>query len=164
MKKLLLILISASLLLPLSSCSSGSSSSTQTVFAQTAYSNASLNGTYSISFSCENCQFLTSGVSYGEFAIGTIQLNGAGGITGGTLSASAGTVSAPTCVENVSGTYSLQSTALGTATLSLSSTTAGCNSTSTLPLSLAAAGQGTSILFQGTTVTDVLNSGIAFKQ
>ena len=164
MKKLLLILISASLLLPLSSCSSGSSSSTQTVFAQTAYSNASLDGTYSISFTCQSCNFTTGTTSYGEFAIGTIQMNGAGGITGGTLSASGGNNVNPSCVESVSGTYSLQSTALGTATLSLSSTSSGCNATATLPLSLAAAGQGTSILFQGTTPPDALNSGIAIKQ
>lgn len=164
MKKLLLIFVSASLLLSLNACSSGTTSSTQTVFAQTAYSNASLDGTYSVSFMCQGCQISTGNMGNQIFAIGTIQLNGAGGIIGGTLSVMPGFSLASTCVESVSGTYSLQSTALGTATLSLSSTSSGCNATATLPLSLAAAGQGTSILFQGTAYTELLYSGIAIKQ
>jgi hypothetical protein len=162
MKKLLLILISASLLLSLSACGSGSSSSTQTVFAQTAYSNASLTGTYSVTFSSFGSGISSSNVSYYN-AIGTIQLNGAGGITGGTLNFYFVSGVSP-CIENVSGTYSLQSTALGTASLVLSSSSNGCNATATLPLNVAAAGQGTSILLSGSTQTTEILTGVAIKQ
>ncbi len=157
MKKLLVIFASASLLLSLNACSPGTTSSTSTVLAQTAYSNASLNGTYSVTLSGVTAQ-LSSNV-YNYSAIGTIQLNGSGLVTGGTLN----TANIIPCVANVSGTYSLQSTGLGTANLSLSSTTAGCNLTATLQLTLAAAEQGTSILF-GSATSDQNISGVAIKQ
>jgi hypothetical protein len=164
MRKLVQIIGFASLLLSLVSCSSGSSSGIQTVQAQSGYSNASLTGTYSVSFMCQGCQISAGNTLNQSFAIGTIQLNGAGGITGGTLSVMPGFSLASTCVESVSGTYSLQSTALGVASLSLSSTGAGCSATTTIPLSLTAAGQGTSILFQGTLFTELIYSGTAIKQ
>jgi hypothetical protein len=138
------------MLLPLSSCSSGSSSSTQTVFAQTAYSNASLTGTYSIEFYSSGGYLMFQGGTSQFDGIGTIIANGAGGLTGGTISINSGNDS---CQYSVAGTYSIQSTALGTATLNLSLTskTGTCPSAPTLQLSLAAAQQGESILFAAST-------------
>ena len=157
MRKLILILISASMLLPLSSCSSGSSSSTQTVLAQTAYSNASLSGTYSVQLVSP---FSTAGLAFYS-GIGTVQLNGAGSITGGTINIYFSGSTVP-CAYSATGTYGVQNTALGTASLNLSSSTKSCTATETWQLSLAAADGGTAIQFAATDGNVI--SGTAVKQ
>jgi hypothetical protein len=158
-----LLLCGSCLLLALTACSSGtgtgSTSIIPPVMAQTAYSNASLNGTYSMSWwSFFGGNDPNNGGYYS--AVGTLQFNGSGTITGGTI-----TLSNPgnfTCVESVSGTYSLQSTALGTATINLASTTKGCSATDVWQVSLAAGGDGTGIQMART--NQEIASGSAIKQ
>ena len=175
MKKLLLICITSPLLLALNACSAGTAASTasginQPVLAQTTYSTASLNGTYSVQLICTYCQNVAGAVGmkagYGgqDAGTGTIQLDGAGGITAGTLNiyvSASPTFSTP-CVENVTGTYSIQSTALGTASLNLTSSTTGCAPTLTWKLALATADGGSVIQFAES--DGYIGSGSAIKQ
>lgn len=165
MRKLLLFCASTSLLLTLSACSGGANPGTSTgiVSAQTTYSTSSLIGTYSvtwISLISTDATNLSSNIAGG----GTIQLNGSGSVTGGTLNFYAGTfgVSPKLCTYSVTGTYSIQSTALGTATLNLSSSTSGCATTATWQLALAAADGGAAI--QMVRTDDSIASGTAIKQ
>ena len=91
----------------LTSCgSSGGSTSIETpVQAATSYSNASVSGTYA---------FVT------DLMIGTLTADGNGNITSGTMthiiSTAMGT-STPNCTISVTGTYTVQSSGAGTATL-----------------------------------------------
>ena len=121
MRKILALCFASSLLVALSACSAGSSSSNQTVSAQTTYSTSSATGTYSIEYMCTYCDTTGTGNSY-DSGVGTLQLNGSGAITGGTLNIYNSYATTP-CVYSVTGTYSIQSTTLGTASLSLSATT-----------------------------------------
>ena len=166
MKKLLLLCITSPLLLTLSACSAGSASGgNQTVLAQTTYSNASLSGTYSVVWTnvgspeAGNLNAFYSGV-------GTLQLSGTGNITSGTVSfyreAGAISTSAVPCVYSVTGTYSIQSTALGTASLSLSSSTSGCTATASWQIALAAADGGAAV--QMSRADGAVASGSAVKQ
>jgi hypothetical protein len=89
----------------------------------------------------------------GYTGVGTIQLNGSGTITGGTLNlyiinpALYSPNTPVPCPFSVTGTYSVQSTALGTATLKLSSSTPGCVTSETWQLAFAAADGGNAIQF-----------------
>jgi hypothetical protein len=90
----------------LTSCGSSGGSSVTPVQAATGYSNASVSGTYAF-------------VNSAKFMIGTITANGNGNITSGTvnvLTSSAPTVT-PSCTISVTGTYTVQSSGAGTATL-----------------------------------------------
>ncbi len=160
MKKLLLC-ASASLLTFLSACSGSGNSTTsmQTVSAQSSYSTSSLSGTYSMSWYISE---FTGGTIIAQFytATGTMQLNGSGSITGGTITENAAAI---TCPYSVTGTYSLQSTATGTATLSLSSSTTGCPATDTWNLALAA-GDGGGVLEMARTNASRPATGSAVKQ
>ena len=155
MKKLFLLCAISSLLLSFSGCSSGSSTGMQTVLAQTGYSNASLSGTYSVQMVSP---YSNSGVGFYN-GIGTIQFNGSGSITTGTLNVYFAGHTAP-CVYGATGTYSLQSTALGTAALNLSTSTAGCAVTVTYQLSLAAANSGLGIQFASTDGNIIAGSAV----
>lgn len=132
--------------------------------AQTTYSNASLSGTYSVIWNNVGSQ--ESGNLNGFYGgVGTIQLDGTGNITGGTLNlyneGPVNTAKAP-CAYTVKGTYSIQSTALGSASLSLSSSTTGCTATATWQMGLAAADGGNAIQMART--DGAAASGSAIKQ
>jgi hypothetical protein len=176
MRKLLLFCPSTLLLLALSACSGGTNTGTGTstgiVSAQTTYSNSSLSGTYSVTlvntFGEEGEVYQGNG-TVGYTGVGTIQLNGAGAITGGTLNLyisgdpAPPPASAPApCPFSVTGTYSVQSTALGTATLNLSSSASGCVTSENWQLAFAAADGGEAIQFVRT--DGELTSGSAIKQ
>lgn len=161
MRKLLLVCVLTSFTLALSACSGGANSgtgaSTGIVSAQTAYSNSSVSGTYSMSW--WNFFANNQGSTYYS-AVGTIQFNGDGNITGGTITEYTPNTPYP-CVNSVTGTYSIQSTAIGTATLNLSSSTKGCPATDTWQLALAAADSGAAVEMAR---TDQIASGSAIKQ
>lgn len=147
----------------LSGCSgSGNSFSTitPTVSAQTTYSNASLSGTYSMSWF-----YFASGTgglnSFSYSGVGTIKLDGNGNVTTGSITLNNSSTSFP-CTYTVTGTYSLQSTALGAATLQLSSGSGSCPSTDTWHLNLAAGNSGES--FQMGRSDANIGSGSAVKQ
>jgi hypothetical protein len=161
-----LLLCGASLFLALTGCSgsgsgTGSMSIIPPVMAQTGYSNASLSGTYSMSWWNFGGQTDSNNPVYYS-AIGTLQFNGNGTINGGSITL-ANPGNSP-CVESVTGTYSLDSTALGTATLNLTSTSTapGCSPTDTWQISLAAGGGGTGIQMMRSIGS--LASGSAIKQ
>ena len=103
-------------------CSGGNSTSLVTpVQAQTGYSNASITGTYSV---------IVTSANYQNY-IGSITADGNGNITAGTLTNTDISTSATNvCNLSVTGTYSLQSNASGTATLAFS-----VASSSTIPSS-----------------------------
>jgi hypothetical protein len=157
MRKLFLLCVMSPLLLSFCGCSSGSSTGMQTVQAQTGYSNASLSGTYSMSW-WNFYATITNSPSYYS-AVGTMQFNGAGSITGGTITEYNPGGPYP-CTYSLTGTYSLQSTALGTATINLSTSTKGC-SAETWQLALAAGESGTAIEMAR---TDQIANGSAVKQ
>jgi hypothetical protein len=125
--------------------------------AQTSYSNSSLSGTYSLTW--WSFYAALNGPSYYS-GLGTIQLNGAGSVTGGTITEYNPGAPYP-CVESVTGTYSIQSTAIGSATLNLTSSTKNCPATETWQVALAAADGGTAIQMAR---TDQIASGSAVKQ
>jgi hypothetical protein len=172
MKKLFLLCVASTLLVALNACSAGSASSNQTVSAQTTHSNSSLSGTYSVTlinaYSPQPEVVPGGNNNFDYTGVGTIQLNGSGSITGGTLNlyiagASGNSAGAPVpCPFAATGTYSVQSTASGTATLNLSSSTAGCVATETWQLAFEAADSGNAIQFVKTG-GDVM-SGSAIKQ
>jgi hypothetical protein len=163
MKKYLLPCMVASLLATIAACSAGSASSNQTVSAQTTYSNSSLSGTYSASFisAYSSTNEIVTGENPFYTGTGTIQLSGTGSITGGTLQIYTSGSTTP-CAFSASGTYSIQSTALGTANLILTSSTKGCTATDTWQLALAAADGGGAIQFARTDGN--IASGSAIKQ
>ncbi len=165
-----LLLCGTSLLLVLTACSgsgsgagTGSTSIIPPVMAQTGYSNASLSGTYSVTFlsvySLENEVIATANPYYS--GTGTLKLDGAGNISGGTLNMYTSGATTP-CVFTAGGTYAIQSTALGIATVKLSSGTTGCAPTNTWAVTLAVADGGNAIEFSRTD-GNVL-SGSAAKQ
>jgi hypothetical protein len=139
-------------------CSGGSSSQNSgTVYAQSGYSNASLSGTYSVQFVSPYSKI---GSPFYD-AIGTIVFNGAGAISGGTIDTYFSGNATP-CVYSASGTYALQSTAAGTASVSLATTTPGCAVTATYQLALQAASSGSAVQF-GASDGNIF-SGSAVKQ
>lgn len=163
MRKLTLFVVLSPLALALS-CSSesrpGSTSIIPPVMAQTGYSTASLSGTYSLVWTNTGSQ--ESGNLNGFYSgVGTMQLNGSGNVTSATLTLYNEGVAAP-CVYTATGTYSLQSTALGSATLNLSSSTKGCTTTATWQIALAAANSGSVI--QMSRSDGSVSSGTASKQ
>lgn len=180
MKKLLLLCVASSLFATLTACSSTSTSTSSTgttnpvVQAQTTYSNASINGTYSVTlinaYSPQSEVVSGPNSNYEYTGVGTIQLNGSGIITGGTINlyisgAFVNSLGAPVpCPFAIAGTYNVQSTAAGTATLNLSSSTTGCVTTETWQLAFEAADGGNAIQFVRTGGAGDLVSGSAIKQ
>ena len=149
MKRICLLFLLTLSVVGLNACSSSNASSSQTVYAQTTYSNASLSGTYSIEISGYPGEPVMTSGSIDWAGIGTLEVNGSGSVTGGTLNIYVGGTAAP-CVESVTGTYAIQSNAQGTATLALSSSTSGCDSSVSIPLVLAAADGGSSVMMVAT--------------
>jgi hypothetical protein len=166
MKRLFLIGIASPLLLVFNACSSSPSISTSInnpppVLAQTTYSNSSLSGTYSVVWINVGSNSGPENLGGYYSGVGTLQLNGLGGITGGTLSFYTLGSTTP-CVYTATGTYSVQSTALGTVSLNLSSSTSGCASTTAWQMSLAAADGGAQMQLVRT--DGAVASGSAVKQ
>lgn len=143
-------------LLMIAGCSVNPNSSITTVHAQSAYSNASFNGTYA--FSLINVPDQNGGA-------GTIVLDGNGNITGGSQTEYYPTTSV-TCVYNLSGTYSIQSSGAGTASLTGALNAAlsgnGCN-TSTFTMQLALEGAGSGSAFEFVSTSGIV-AGTAAKQ
>jgi hypothetical protein len=145
------------------SSGSGSTSVVTTVQAQSGYSNASITGTYSLSLATPYGG-LGGGIGSSE-AIGSFTADGAGNISAGTLTERG--VEPTACNSTFTGTYSLQSTASGTATLAVTSKlTSGpgtCNAKGTLLFSIYAGQSGGSLLFNESDGV-LLFSGNAIKQ
>jgi hypothetical protein len=161
MRTRILLCATSTALLLLSACSgSSSSSNSQTVMAQSSYSTSSLSGTYSVVWT-NVASFEKGNLNDFYTGVGTLQLNGSGSITAGTLSLYIEASTTP-CVYSVTGTYSLQSTALGTASLNLSSSTNGCTTAATWQIALAAADGGLAI--QMARSDGSVSSGSAIKQ
>jgi hypothetical protein len=118
------------------------------VLAQSGYSNASLNGTYSFHFVQP---YHSSGATESSETIGTISFDGAGKVSGGTATSYfAGTTQ--TCTVTLSGTYSVQSSAAGTGTVTSTPTASqpsGC-STSQSQLAFEVAQGGNILEFAAT--------------
>jgi hypothetical protein len=138
--------------------SSGSGSSSivnpPPVQAQSGYSNSSITGTYSIVLSRGDA----------ESDIGSFKADGNGNISSGTLSVIQG-VGFPICTVSFTGTYSLQSTASGTANINTQpSNTSACAGLTSQSVSfvLQAAQSGDSVLFAANTTA--MYSGSASKQ
>ena len=109
-------------------CSSGSNSSSNPitnpppVSGQTMYSNAALSGTYSISMSLPPGTATGSGSTVIPIA-GTMQFDGNGNITGGSIQYPVpGLAADQTRQYSMKGTYSVSSSASGTATLTFTQT------------------------------------------
>jgi hypothetical protein len=156
MKQIFLTSVLAPFLLIISGCSGGNTMSpTTVVMAQTAYSAASLTGMYSLSFVSVNGGTLDPAYA----GVGTIQFSGAGTITGGTINLN---TLATSCTYTLGGTYSIASTALGAATVNMTSGSPATCPSHTMQLGLATAQQGQSLLFA--TSSDAALSGTAIKQ
>jgi hypothetical protein len=93
-------------------------------------------------------------------ALGTLKLDGAGNISSGTITVYSPNSPYP-CANSVTGTYSIDSTAIGTATINLIPTTSGCKSTETWKLAIAAADGGAAIQMAR---SDSIGNGSANKQ
>jgi hypothetical protein len=135
--------------------SSGGGSSPITpppVMAQETYSAASLSGVYSGLFFFDQA----------TGSIGTIQFDGKGNISGGSVTRGNGSFA---CQFTLQGTYTLQSTALGSGTLVATpvAATTSCAPTTT-PVSLAAGQQGQSLLFLTNSGDQIPVFGWATKQ
>ena len=155
MPRYAVVLALAILICLLIGCDAGG---TSPVLAQTSYSNASLNGTYSISFSTGGRDLIAPGgaePTYG--AVGTLQFNGDGTVSGGTITAYSGTSS---CVVSLSGTYDIKSTGLGTITVTPVVTSGGCSVSASWRAVLAVGQQGVSFNFASNDGT----AGSASKQ
>ncbi|SRR5579875_1231631 len=153
LKKLLLVGFLAPFCALLGCGSASSSGGSNVVLAQSGYSNASLNGTYAFE--------IATSTSTTYLALGTAQFSGTGTVSG-TLTPG----SYSTChYSALSGTYSLQTSGLGTATITSTTSTPSiqCPATWTVQLSVAAAQQGQSVLFIGSDASDEI-IGNAIKQ
>ena len=128
------------------------------VLAQSAYSAASLSGNYAISFNSSGGSDLLapdgSASRYG--AVGTLQFNGTGNVSG-KINAHYGTGS---CAVSLTGTYNIQSTGLGTITVTPVVSSGGCSVSAFWRADLATAQQGESFNFASNTGT----AGSAAKQ
>ncbi len=161
--------ISVMLLIPgaflLSSCSHGSTGTSiiPPVQAQAGYSNSSISGTYSIVLASPYNN--PDGLGYTE-SIGSFSADGNGNITSGSLTErEAGDTTV--CAIAITGTYSLQSSAAGTASVTTKSTltsgTGPCRPNRSIAFAIAAGQQGATLLFAETDSTALL-SGTAVKQ
>ncbi len=148
-------------LVALAGCLSGCSNTPSTVLAQSGYSTASLSGSYAFELVAAYDKN-TPGLTYEQ--IGTITLDGSGNVTGGNSTAYfSGTSS--TCAFTLSGTYSVQTSGAGKASLTSSPATAsqpaGCGA-NTVQLAIEVAGSGSTFMFAETD-GDIF-SGSAAKQ
>jgi hypothetical protein len=154
-RRLVVVVLAAQVCL-LAGCNGGGTSS---VFAQSTYSAASLSGTYAISFNSTGGPDLMapdgSAPTYG--AVGTLQFNGTGKVTGGEVTTLYGNSS---CAISLTGTYTIQSTGLGTIATTPVVTSGGCSVSPSWRASLAAAQQGQSFNFASNNGT----AGSAVKQ
>jgi hypothetical protein len=116
------------------------------VLAQSSYSAASLSGTYAISYNSTggNDLLAADGSSPAYGAVGTLQLDGAGKVSSGTITARYGTIA---CVVSLTGTYTIQSTGVGTISLTPVVTSGGCSVSASWGAFLAVAQQGQSFNF-----------------
>lgn len=138
--KHVLVLLAVLSLSVMSVCSSGSGSGSSIippVQAQAGYSNASVTGTYSIVFGNQDYS-----------GLGSFVADGSGKITSGTVNINPGT--GATCGYQVAGTYSLSSTASGTAAMTITPSAGNnaqvCGPAETLQFSIQAASQGATLL------------------
>jgi hypothetical protein len=156
MPRLLVVLALASQFCLLAGCNGGV---TNSVFAQSSYSAASLSGTYAISFnSTGGPDFIApdgSSPTYG--AVGTLQFDGTGKVSGGEVTTLYGSSS---CAISLTGTYTIQSTGLGTIATTPVVTSGGCSVSPSWKAALAAAQQGQSFNFASNDGT----AGSAVKQ
>lgn len=170
MKNVITSCLTAALLLALTACATGISSTSSSssaggsgttiippVFAQTTYSNSSLSGTYSASWWMFNSPAITSYYS----ALGVLKFDGAGNITSGTITVDNTDPISP-CKFDATGTYSIDSTAAGTASLTLVPIApSSCKTGDTWKLLIAAADSGAAIQMAR---TDQIGNGSANKQ
>ena len=180
MRCLALVLLGPIAIFAIAGCSSGSASNSNPitnpppVSAQTAYSNASLSGTYSISTGIYSGAGGCPSGETGVIAItGTMQFDGNGNITGGTFQY-------PICgqpansprVYTLKGTYSVSNSASGTATLTFTQISGNTNS-GLVPLipsatpyafNLQAAQQGASVILAESDGLQYIDPIVALKQ
>ncbi len=144
--------------LPVLAGCSNASRDAQVVQAQQAYSNSVLNGTYAFTYFGYNLG--SSGNA--SAAAGTVQFDGSGNVSSGILNAQVG--GGQTCQYTTKGTYSVQSSGSGTATLNLTAADPSC-ATDAFPISMIVAQSGSAFVFtvSGSGATGQL-SGSAFKQ
>ncbi len=144
--------------LPVFTGCSNTSRDAEVVQAQQAYSNAALNGTYAFTYFGYNLGNSGNASS----AAGTVQFDGSGNISSGTLNAQVG--GSQTCQYTTKGTYSIQGSGSGTATLNLTAADPSC-ATNAFPISMAIAQSGSAFVFtiSGSGAMGQL-SGSAFKQ
>lgn len=124
------------------------------VLAQSGYSTASVNGTYSIVFGNQDYSGLGSFVAdgNGNISSGTININPGAGVS---------------CGYQVAGTYSLTNSASGSASMDITPSAGNdaswCGPAETLQFSIRAASQGSVLLFNQYSVGNEY-WGSAFKQ
>jgi hypothetical protein len=144
----------ATLVCLLTGCSGGAP-----VMAQSSYSNASLSGTYGFSFNSTGGADLTnpngSQSPYG--AVGTLQFNGSGNVSAGTITAYTASGS---CAISLTGNYSIENTGLGQITVAPVVTSGGCAVPSSWKAMLTVTQQGGSFSFASSPGT----AGSAAKQ
>ncbi len=152
-----LFLIGLAALTALAGCSN-SSREMSTVQAQQAYSNSAVSGTYAFTYFGYNLQ--NSGDA--SSAAGTVQFDGSGNISGGSLSAQVG--GGQVCQYAVKGTYSVQSSGSGTATLNTTTSDSSCTA-SPITIGMTVAQSGAAFVFglSGNGAAGQM-SGSAFKQ
>jgi hypothetical protein len=137
----------------LTSCSIGP------VSAQSSYSNASLSGTYAISFNSTGGSVLLApdGSSPTFGAVGTLQFDGTGKVNGGEITTFYGTSS---CSISLTGTYNIGSAGLGTIRTIPVVTSGGCSVPATWRADFVVGQQGQSFNF----ASDSGTAGSAVKQ
>lgn len=134
------------------------------VNAQSAFSNASLSGTYALSFI--GASVANGGIAEIDNGIGSLQLDGSGHISGGSATSYG---SAGTCAYTLSGSYSVQQSGQGAATLTLSGAqsnpnTCGTGGTGVLALNLGQGGASFAFAESDYATTASIEAGTAIKQ
>jgi hypothetical protein len=119
-----------------SSSSLGSGSTITPPVQAAAYSKASLTGTYGV-------RLTNTSISLGS--LGTFSADGAGNISGGTVSEYFGGDSTLACPVTFTGTYTVDSTGNGSATIT--STSGNCAESGTVQYALQVTQQGQTIFF-----------------
>jgi hypothetical protein len=118
------------------------------VMAQTAYTSASLDGSYGISFNSTGGGadlVAPNGAESAYGALGNLKFDGAGNVSGGNITV---ITSTGKCVVSVTGgTYSVQATGLGTISVTPVVTSGGCLVSASWRADLAVAQQGASFNF-----------------
>lgn len=138
------------------------------VQAQTSYSNASLNGTYSFSEFGQYVPNSTPVKGYPAYfsGIGILQLDGNGNITSGSVTQyiiNSGP-NESTCVYTLSGSYTLPNSASGTASITETPAASGtCGTAASIPFTLEASGQGASLALAESDGISIV-TGTAIKQ